>query len=147
VLALVRSPTRGERGDALKPGGVLAIAHFDWLPLAGNVVAATEAMILEANPAWTFAGGAGVYPRWLADMGEAGFGAIETQSFDIAQPYSHEAWRGRIRASAGVKASLDEAATARFDAKLAGMLRASFPEDPLLVPHRVWWVVGRRPAN
>jgi hypothetical protein len=67
-------------------------------------------------------------------------------SFDIAQPYSHEGWRGRIRASAGIKASLDEPGVARFDAEHAAMLAARFPAEPLLVPHRVWWASARRPG-
>ncbi len=131
---------------ALKPGGAVAIAHFDWLPLRGTVVAATEAMIIAANPAWAImSGGDGLHPQWLADLSGAGFIGLETASFDIDQPYSPEAWRGRIRASAGIKASLDAAATARFDADLAAMLARDFPSDPLLIPHRVWWATGRRP--
>ena len=36
----------------LRPGGAIVICHFDWLPLPGNVVEATEALILEHNPSW-----------------------------------------------------------------------------------------------
>jgi ubiquinone/menaquinone biosynthesis C-methylase UbiE len=35
----------------LAPGGRLIIAHFDWLPLPGNVVEATEKLIQVHNPA------------------------------------------------------------------------------------------------
>lgn len=129
----------------LRPGGALVIAHFDWLPLPGNMVEATEDLIRAYNPAWVLGRGTGLYPQWLADMSGAGFEAIETVSFDVDQPYSHGGWRGRIRASAGVKASLDEAATARFDADLAALLATRFPADPLAVPHRVWWAVARKP--
>jgi len=45
---------------ALKPGARLIICHFDWIPLPGNMVGATEAMILEANPQWLpMSGGTG----------------------------------------------------------------------------------------
>lgn len=131
----------------LRPGGRIVIAHFDWLPLPGNVVTATEELILRYNPAWTMGGGTGLYPHWFADLAGAGFGGIESFSFDHDQPYSHEAWRGRIRASAGVKASLTEGEVARFDAELADLLGARHPEDPLTVPHRVWAVSGIRPAG
>jgi hypothetical protein len=40
-------------GHILKPGGKLVIAHFDWLPLTGNVVEATEELILQYNPSRT----------------------------------------------------------------------------------------------
>ena len=129
----------------LKPGGRIVIAHFDWLPLPGNVVAATEDLILRYNPAWTMGGGTGLYPDWFADLAGAGFTGLESFSFDHAQPYGHEAWRGRIRASAGVKASLSAGEVTQFDAELAGLLASRFPEDPMAVPHRVWAVSGVRP--
>lgn len=80
---------------------------------------------------------------WLADMSAAGFGHLETAYFDIDQPYSHEAWRGRIRASAGIAASLDPEAVSRFDAALEEMLARDYPQNPLHVPHRVWLATGQ----
>ena len=127
----------------LVPGGALAIAHFDWLPLPGNVVAATEALILQHNPAWAFSGGLGMYPQWTLDAAGAGFTGLETFSFDVDVPYSHVAWRGRIRASAGVAASLPPDAVATFDGELAVLLAGEFPNEPLAVPHRVWALVAR----
>lgn len=135
-----RPRAAAEIGRVLKPGGRVVIAHFDWLPLAGNVVAETEALILRHNPAWAMAGGTGLYPLWLADLAVAGFTAIETFSFDVAVPYSNVGWRGRIRASAGVKASLSAEATDRFDRDLARLLADRFPADPLAIPHRIWAV-------
>ena len=140
-----RPRAAAEARRLLVPGGRLVIAHFDWLPLPGNVAAATEALILAHNPAWRGAGGTGLYPAWLTDAAVAGFRDIETFSFDLAAPYTHEAWRGRVRASAGVAASLPPDAVARFDAELAALLAADFPADPLAVPHRVWAVVAVRP--
>jgi SAM-dependent methyltransferase len=131
----------------LEPGGTLVIAHFDWLPLPGNVVEASEALILEHNPDWIGAGGTGVYRRWLTDMAVAGLDGLESFSFDVAVPYSHEAWRGRIRASAGVGATLPDDKVAAFDEAHAAMLAARFPEDPLAVPHRVFAAIGRKPAQ
>lgn len=136
-----------EAARVLRPGGALVVAHFDWLPLPGNLVEASEELIRAYSPDWTLGRGTGLYPQWLADMSGAGFGAIETASFDVAQPYSHAGWRGRLRASAPVKASLDAAAVARFDAALAALLAERFPQDPMAVPHRVWWVVGRKGAS
>jgi len=129
----------------LKPGGRLVIAHFDWIPLPGNLVAATENLIRAHNPGWAFAGGTGLYPAWLADAAAAGFEGIETFSYDEAVGYSHEAWRGRIRASAGVGASLAPAAVARFDRDLAALLAERFPDDPQAVPHRVFCLAARAP--
>lgn len=133
-----------EARRVLRPSGRLLIAHFDWLPLPGNVVEATERLILQANPNWTMGGGTGIYPLWLGDLANAGFGSIETFSFDLSVAYSHEAWRGRIAASAGVKASLTDVEVERFDRDLAEVLSSKFPGDPLDVPHRVWVATGIR---
>jgi SAM-dependent methyltransferase len=138
-----RSRAAEEARRVLRPNGVLVIAHFDWLPLPGSVVEATEALILAHNPAWTMAGGCGIHWRWFADLQIAGFLAIESFSFDVDQPYSHEAWRGRIRASAGVAASLDPDAVSRFDAEHAALLAERFPGEPLRAPHRVFALMGR----
>ena len=131
----------------LRPGGALLIAHFDWLPLAGSVVAATEDLILRHNPAWAFGGGCGIHWRWFADLTDAGFVGLESFSFDLDQPYSHEAWRGRIRASAGVAASLNADQVAAFDAEHAALLSQRFPKAILRVPHRVFALIGRKPCE
>jgi SAM-dependent methyltransferase len=124
-------------------GGVAVIAHFDWIPIVGNVVAATEEIILRYTPSWPFAGRAGLYPQWLVDLQSAGFTEIETFSFDVAAPYSHEAWAGRVRASAPVAGSLDANGVRRCSQELMAMLRERFPDDPLAVPHRAWAVTAR----
>ena len=129
----------------LVPGGRLVIGHFDWLPLPGNLVEATERLILKHNPNWAFAGGNGFHPECAGPVAAAGFGDIETFSFDLAVPYDHAGWRGRIRASAGVAASLPPDAVAAFDAEHAAMLAADFPDEPLAVPHRVWALTARAP--
>jgi len=129
----------------LVPGGQLVIAHFDWLPLRGNMVEATERLIEQYNPTWSMGGGSGLYPAWLTDVAVAGFQNIETFSFDLPASYSHEAWRGRIRASAGVAASLPPDKVAQFDTDLAQLLVAQFPDDPLAVPHRVFAVICQSP--
>ena len=140
-----RDRAAAEARRLLVPGGALVIAHFDWLPLPGNVVEATETLILEHNPAWKGARGTGIYPYWPQDLSVAGFQELETFSFDLPVPYSHEAWRGRIRASAGVAASLPPEAVTRFDAELASLLRERFPSDPLSIPHRTFALVSRAP--
>jgi hypothetical protein len=130
----------------LRPGGRLLIAHFDWLPLAGNMVQATERLILNYNPGWTLHSGSGLYPAWLKDVAEAGFIDLRTWSFDVDVPYSHADWRGRIRASAGVGATLDEARVKRFDTELATMLAAHHALEPMAVPHRVWTLSAVAPG-
>ncbi len=140
-----RSVAAIEARRLLVPGSYLVIAHFDWLPLPGSVVAATEAMIFKHNPGWTWADGDGRYPAWRDDFAGAGFEILDGFEFDIDVAYSHAAWRGRVRASAGIAASLAPDAVAAFDAAHGAMLATEFPEDPLALPHRVWALIGRAP--
>ncbi len=145
----------------LKPNGRIVIAHFDWLPLKDNVVDATERLIQKYNPKWyeTSANGSGLYPQWLRDLGEAGFLDIQTFSFDMDVSYTHDAWRGRIRASAGVGASLSDEEVSRFDSELKSMLEAHEQAEvtrrglrqndaglhPILnIPHRIFVVHARK---
>ncbi len=128
-------------------GGRIVLAHFDWLPLSGNVVEATERLILEHNPEWRGAGGFGIHARHLPNLTLAGFEQLTTFSFDQPVSYSHAAWRGRIRASAGIAASLPPDHVARFDADLAALLSREFPDDPLSIPHRCWAAIGHVPSS
>jgi SAM-dependent methyltransferase len=127
--------------------GSAVIAHFDWLPVKGNVVEATEEIILRYTPTWPFADRAGLYPQWLVDLHTAGFTGIETFSFDAVEPYSHEAWVGRVRASAPIAGTLNTDGVRACSQELAVMLRARFAEDPLAVPHRVWAVTAQAPPS
>ncbi len=147
-----RKRAAAEASRVLKPGGKLVLAHFDWLPLPGNVVEATEQLIIRYNPPWAdlevlaLSGSTGIYRDWPTDMALAGFTGIETFSFDVDVPYTHEGWRGRIRASAGVAAAgLSPETIAAFDADLARLLREHFPQEPLQVPHRVFATMASRP--
>jgi SAM-dependent methyltransferase len=136
-----------EAARVLRTNGRMLIAHFDWIPLPGNLARATEELIEAHNPSWRLGNLDGIHPRWLRDLGEAGFRGIETFSYDVDVPYTSEAWRGRIRASAGVGASLPVSEVTRFDRELAALLADRFPSATLLVPHRVFAVIARPPMK
>ncbi len=142
-----RAAAAREAARILAFEGHMVIAHFDWLPLAGNVVRATEELIEAHNPSWKLGNLLGIHPQWLRDLGEASFRAIETFSYDVDVPYTPQAWRGRIRASAGVGASLAPDEVVRFDRELQRLLEKRFPAAVLAVPHRVFAVLARPPAE
>jgi hypothetical protein len=106
---------------------------------------ATEALILEHNPSWSGGNGTGLHGGNLADLSLVGFRDIETFSFDLAIAYSHGGWRGRIRASAGIGASLPVGKIRRFDREHAALLAERFAEEPLQVPHRLWAALATKP--
>src|SRR5438067_1726011 len=92
--------------------------------------------------------GVGVPGQTVVDLGtgtgERRFRDLQSFSYDVDVPNSHEAWRGRSRASAGVGASLSPEKVAVFDAELATLLRERYPQDPLAIPHRVFAIVGSK---
>lgn len=129
----------------LKSGGRIIIAHFDWVPLPGNIVEATEHLIGEHNREWKLGGRDGIHSVWFKDLAIGGFTDLEAFAFDEPVTYSHEDWRGRVRASGGVGASLSSEAVEKFDNALKTLLAQRFPGNPLMVPHRVWTVMARNP--
>lgn len=120
----------------LKPGGKIVIAHYDWLPLSNGPALLSEQLIKQYNPGWNGDGGTGFYPTWAMQLAEFGINDIQSFSFTHNANYTHEAWRGRIRACAGVKASLSEEEVANFDSVHGKLLLKKFPNDILVIPHR-----------
>lgn len=133
-----------EMARLIRPGGVLAIAHFDWVPLPGNVVSAAEELMRKWNPAWPMGGGTGFYPQWLGDMAVAGFDRLESFSQDIAAPHARQDWRARLRGTVGIAGRLSPQLVHDFDLDVGRMLDTRFPGEPLMIPHRLWVALGRR---
>jgi SAM-dependent methyltransferase len=128
----------------LKRGGWLVICSQNWFPLGDNVVARTEAIVQRHNPKWPYGGLDGMTPFAIHDLRAAGFRAIESFAVDFEIPYSHEGWRGRMRASAGVSGSLAPDQVKAFDEELAAMLARDFPQQPMAVTHCLYAAFGRK---
>lgn len=127
----------------LGPGGQLVVAAMQWQSRPGTVVSATSELIHRHNPQWPN-DQLGFRFEWADDLSAAGLAIDDQFQFDVSVPYTHEAWRGRIRASAGVSASLEPAAVAAFDREHAELLRSLFPQEPLVVPHCILAIVARK---
>ncbi len=137
--------TLGEVQRLLRPRGMLVIAHFCYLPRLDPIARDTEELILHHNPTWTMAGSDGLYPMQIDAVLAGGFALLEQFCYDHDQPFSHEAWRGRIRTCNGVGSGVmtDEQVDA-FDTQLARMLHDRYPAEPLLIRHRVWAIVAQK---
>ena len=137
-----RPAASAEARRVLVRGGRLAIAQFDWLALPGNVGETTWRLITLYSPKGLLGDGTGLYGAWLRDLGLAGFTDLQSFSFDVPVTWSHEAWRGRIRASAAVGAVLDPEQLALFDRDLRRLLESKY-KDPIDVLHRCFCIVAR----
>lgn len=135
-----------EAQRVLRPGGVLVIAHYSYLAAHAPVARETEDLILAFNPSWTMAGSAGIFPELIDDVIRGGFDLIEQFCYHHDEAFSHARWRGRMRTCNGVgSGGLSPAEVLRFDEALGRMLDTKYP-DPVLIPHRVWCVVARKPS-
>jgi hypothetical protein len=137
--------TLAEANRLLVGGGRMLIASFCYLPLPGSIAEQSEALVLKHNPGWGAAGCQGIFPEQATQLAVAGFTSIETISYDVLVPFTHEAWRGRMRACNGVAASLPESVVLAFDQEL-GCLLASHCPDPFSVHHRIFVATSIRDA-
>jgi ubiquinone/menaquinone biosynthesis C-methylase UbiE len=126
----------------LRPQGRLAIATLEWHLLPENVLSKTMQLIE------SFLSGKRVpnrstlrYPEWAEGLVEAGFTNWELFGYVEALTYTHESWRGRVRASQGVGPCMSPPDLKAFDDALAQMLTEDF-EEPLLVDHRINAIVA-----
>ncbi|MGF1469767.1 MAG: class I SAM-dependent methyltransferase [Sandaracinaceae bacterium] len=143
-----RPAAAAEAHRVLVPTGTVVLAHLDYLDHPGDVVETTLRVIERHRPTTTGPLAIGrfsmraFYGGWPDDLWGAGFRALEAFAFDVDLPYTREAWRGRIRASAWIGASLAPEEVEAFDRDLAAALQA-FP-PVLAVPHRVFAALGRK---
>ena len=132
----------------LRPGGWLIVGQYCYLPRLDDVARATERLILQYNPDWTMADFDGLYPQRIDALIGGGYQFVEQFCYDHYQPFTHEAWRGRTRTCNGVgSGSMSESQVEQFDAALAELLHNEFPREPLMIRHRVWVVIVRKPNS
>ncbi|MFQ5627414.1 MAG: class I SAM-dependent methyltransferase [bacterium] len=135
-----------ETQRVLRPGGLLVIAHYSYLAEHSPVARETEDLILKFNPSWSMAGAAGIYPELIDEVIRGGFRLVEQFCYQHDEEFSHTRWRGRMRTCNGVgSGGLSPSEVLRFDDALRRLLSQKYP-DPMLVAHRVWCVVARKPS-
>ena len=119
----------------LKPNGKLVVSHFSWLPQVSAIAKASEQLILAHNPKWQAHGYNGRtlpdYPGMQPTFHYSGY-----FYYDVETPFTRESWRGRIRASRGVGASLSEAEIKKFDDAHTQMLDEMTSAD-FTITHRI----------
>lgn len=129
----------------LRENGVLLTLWYYWLPLPGSACEATEKLILKYNPDWPYHSKLGGFDGALRRFTTDNCWRIEGFLFDFPVEFSHEQWRRRMFACAGMGASgvLSDQQKQKFDNELAEMLAARFPGE-LSVEHRIPAIVMQR---
>jgi SAM-dependent methyltransferase len=119
----------------LRPNGVFLTSHFGWLSRQDAIAHASEQLVLKHNPKWSHADLSGevpLVPVWSVDH----FNLHAMFVFDEAIPFTHDSWRGRIRACRGIGATLTGKALEDFDREHEALLRRIAPAQ-FTVLHRI----------
>jgi ubiquinone/menaquinone biosynthesis C-methylase UbiE len=98
----------------LVQNGLLVLTHVQWLPRRDEIANKTEALVLKYNPDWTGAGYKGNIRPMLKSFADD----FDLKTFHLMNEpieFTHESWRGRIRACRGIGATLPQDEIARFD--------------------------------
>ena len=120
----------------------VAKVYFDWVEAEDGPVGEMHRLRRKYNPAFKNVFPLGFYPQKPGDMSFEGFESAASFLYVEDVVYTQEAWRGRIRAYAGVGGSLPKEKVDEYDAEFAEALRARFP-DPMHIPHKIWAEVWR----
>ncbi|MGL4974779.1 MAG: class I SAM-dependent methyltransferase [Bosea sp. (in: a-proteobacteria)] len=139
-----RSAAAMEAARLLVPRGKLVILHMDWWKGPSGIVASTIDIINAHSNERGQRAGTFRYPEWLDDIRQAGFPTFEMFGFTTALQYSHEGWRGRVRASARVGPAMNADQLREFDAALSAHLQANHALETLSVEHRVFGLVATK---
>jgi SAM-dependent methyltransferase len=126
----------------LRPGGALAVVYQMYVPLPGSLAEATERLILRHRPGWRHANSAGINGQVLRDVQSQGFTDIESFSFDTTERLSRDDWRGFIRTTSAVGASMDADQLAAFERDHITLLQ-DWPEV-VEIPHRIFTAIARK---
>jgi SAM-dependent methyltransferase len=120
----------------LKPGGRLLTCHLCWLPRIDAIARESEALILKHNPDWSagdWSGETEYLPPWAA-------GKLQLEGmfyYDEELTFTQESWRGRIRASRGIAATLTTEEVQAFDREHEAALKRQLKSDSFAVLHRI----------
>lgn len=116
---------------------MLFVAYFDWLSTEGNPVEVMYRLRHKYNPNWKSIWPLGFYPCMPGDLKFAQFTTVHSFVYEENVPYTHEDWRGRMRAYAGIGGSLPKPLVEEFDHEFAAELRTKFPIEPMLIPQKI----------
>lgn len=119
----------------LKPKGRFYVTWFAWLPVESEIAKASEDLILTYNPDWK--GGGFSRDHIISFAVEQHHFRLERQlSYSEDIPFTKETWAGRIRATRGIGAVLDEDTIQSFDEDHNRLLEEMASEE-LSIPHLI----------
>jgi ubiquinone/menaquinone biosynthesis C-methylase UbiE len=114
----------------LRPSGIFLKVYMSYLKEEA-VTQDSNKLVKEINGAWTGASAA------IKDLTTHYFENPHMESFIADLPFTRETWHGRMMASRGVMASMNEEQLKRFDHEHIEMLNVKYPEE-FTVKHKIF---------
>ena len=127
IWYLNASAVSGRFAKMLKKDGKILVLYMGWLPYEDRIAGKSEEIILKYNPNWS-AYGDHVQPVFVPDDFNQYFDIIKRDEFRVDIPFTRDGWHGRMRASRGVSASMDENALNAWNEEHWKMLCLEAPE-------------------
>ena len=129
--------------ELLKQEGKLLILYMAWLPEEDDLAGKSEKIILKYSPSWSGAG-EHRHPIWIPDCAYEYFELEDHEEYDIKVPFTRESWHGRMKASRGVGASLNQQELAKWDTEHKKMLEKNAPESFEILHYAALSVLRKR---
>ena len=129
--------------ELLKQEGKLLILYMAWLPEEDDLAGKSEKIILKYSPSWSGAG-EHRHPIWIPDCAYEYFELEDHEEYDLKVPLTRESWHGRMKASRGVGASLNQQELAKWDAEHKKMLEENAPESFEILHYAALSVLRKR---
>ena len=114
----------------MKKGGTFLKLYISYLK-EEPVTQDSNALVKKINPAWHGAASA------LEDLRRHYFENPQLETFITEIPFTRESWHGRMLASRGVMASMNEKQLLQFDKEHRTMLEEKYPER-FTVKHKIF---------
>ena len=129
--------------ELLKQEGKLLILYMAWLPEEDDLAGKSEKIILKYSPSWSGAG-EHRHPIWIPDCAYEYFELEDHEEYDLKVPFTRESWHGRMKASRGVGASLNQQELAKWDTEHKKMLEKNAPESFEILHYAALSVLRKR---
>lgn len=114
----------------LRPGGIFLKVYMSYMK-EEEITQDSNGLVKAINGAW---GGASASIR---DLTTHYFSDPQMETMIVELPFTRDTWHGRMMASRGVMASMDEEKIRRFDKEHREMLEKKYPEK-FVVKHKVF---------
>ena len=114
----------------LRPGGIFLKVYMSYMK-EENITQDSNKIVKEINGTWSGASAS------IQDLTMHYFENPHMETLIAELPFTRETWHGRMMASRGVMASMDEVQLKRFAQEHKEMLNAKYPEE-FTVRHKIF---------